>query len=583
MYGNPARIEGYTTADRERVVAEGPASAPVGKDRDLAGGARLITLRRADDLRGSLAAIELTDDLPFVPQRFFTVFGVPSAHVRGEHAHRLCDQVLICLAGSVTVLVDDGSQRNEVVLSDPSAAVYIPAMVWGSQFRFSSDAVLGVFASRKYEADDYIRDYAEYLALRSAALRPQPDRGGEAVGFRGGVDRGRCGAAPRPSNELREPLVGIRRCTKVRLRRRRKTQQIVRVVSIGSVATEPVAAALRPGVTRAATRKVATQTSGAASSAGTVSRRLICWAIIIPAASWLLFVLLFYVIREPASIGYDYAFYRDVGARWLADGSYYLSHQTAGPYSFTTMVDVLYPPTALFLFVPFAVLPPILLVGGPFDGRWVCRLGLSTCPPGGGAYAPPPLLAEGDKQFHVWKYGYLDGRRSRRRVSLGLASPVLDPEANTRHLRSSRAAARPWRLGLAALVGVSLLQLPLWFDYLTAMRNLSIRADYSLVSIPLLMLPIVAWAGRSRTVEGRAPGPGARGDFGLKHSATPRQSIEHALLAASPPPVTRAGSRPTGARRATGSGSTCRSFPRFACRRRRTPPSPSGPSFLRTR
>jgi acetyltransferase-like isoleucine patch superfamily enzyme len=168
VYGNPARIEGYTTAERERVVAGVSTSATAPQDRDLAGGARLITLRRADDLRGSLAAIELADDLPFVPQRFFTVFGVPSAHVRGEHAHRLCDQVLICLAGTVTVLVDDGSQRNEVVLSDPSAAVYIPAMVWGSQFRFSPDAVLGVFASRKYEPDDYIRDYAEYLALRSA-------------------------------------------------------------------------------------------------------------------------------------------------------------------------------------------------------------------------------------------------------------------------------------------------------------------------------------------------------------------------------------------------------------------------------
>ena len=169
VYGNPARIEGYATSDRELTMAEAPTNATASPDRDLAGGARLITLRRADDLRGSLAAIELADDLPFVPQRFFTVFGVPSAHVRGEHAHRLCDQVLICLAGSVTVLVDDGNQRNEVVLSDPSAAVYIPAMVWGSQFRFSSDAVLGVFASRKYESDDYIRDYAEYLALRSAA------------------------------------------------------------------------------------------------------------------------------------------------------------------------------------------------------------------------------------------------------------------------------------------------------------------------------------------------------------------------------------------------------------------------------
>lgn len=115
--------------------------------------------------------LELSSDLPFVPQRFFTVFGVPSAHVRGEHAHRLCDQVLICVAGSVTVLVDNGAQRSEVGLVDPSIALYIPAMVWGSQFRFSRDAVLVVFASRPYEPEDYIRDYGEYLDLRSA-VRP---------------------------------------------------------------------------------------------------------------------------------------------------------------------------------------------------------------------------------------------------------------------------------------------------------------------------------------------------------------------------------------------------------------------------
>ena len=172
VYGNPARIEGYASADRggdEPSTRQDPSGGP----RQLAGGARLLTVRRADDLRGSLAVLELAGDLPFVPQRFFTVFGVPSEHVRGEHAHRRCDQVLVCVAGSVTVLVDDGEGRSEVELADPSVALYIPAMVWGSQFRFSSDAVLAVFASRPYEPEDYIRDYGEYLALRSAARSPE--------------------------------------------------------------------------------------------------------------------------------------------------------------------------------------------------------------------------------------------------------------------------------------------------------------------------------------------------------------------------------------------------------------------------
>jgi UDP-2-acetamido-3-amino-2,3-dideoxy-glucuronate N-acetyltransferase len=169
VYGNPARIGGYARADRPATPALTARPSNTSEPRELAGGSRLITLRRADDLRGSLAAVELASDLPFVPQRFFTVFGVPSAHVRGEHAHRMCHQVLVCLAGSVSVLVDDGDQRNEVILADPSVALYIPAMVWGSQFRFSSDAVLAVFASRRYEPEDYIRDYAEYLSTRSTA------------------------------------------------------------------------------------------------------------------------------------------------------------------------------------------------------------------------------------------------------------------------------------------------------------------------------------------------------------------------------------------------------------------------------
>ena len=169
VYGNPARIEGYARADRE-TTATSTLEAPVAREpRELAGSARLITLRRADDLRGSLAAVEFAGDMPFVPQRFFTIFGVPSAHVRGEHAHRSCHQVLVCLAGSVSVLVDDGDQRNEVVLGEPSIALYVPAMVWSSQFRFSADAVLAVLASRPYEPEDYIREYAEYLSLKSTA------------------------------------------------------------------------------------------------------------------------------------------------------------------------------------------------------------------------------------------------------------------------------------------------------------------------------------------------------------------------------------------------------------------------------
>lgn len=165
--GNPARIRGYTQQSRPVAAAVAGQVREVREDSDeaLAGGARLLPLTVAQDLRGSLAAVELSHGLPFVPARFFAVFDVPSTDVRGEHAHRRCEQVLVCLKGSVRCVIDDGARRDEVLLEDPGHALYMPAMTWGTQFDYSPNAVLGVFASLPYDAADYIRDYDEFLDL----------------------------------------------------------------------------------------------------------------------------------------------------------------------------------------------------------------------------------------------------------------------------------------------------------------------------------------------------------------------------------------------------------------------------------
>ena len=164
--GNPARIRGYREAAGARALPPLAASASGAPDRLLAGGARIIRLARAVDLRGSLTALEFTTDLPFVPQRLFCVFGVPSAEVRGEHAHRACHQLLACVGGSIRVLVDDGERRDEVVLDDPGVALYLPPMTWGTQFGATADATLICLASHPYDAADYIRDYEAYLEAR---------------------------------------------------------------------------------------------------------------------------------------------------------------------------------------------------------------------------------------------------------------------------------------------------------------------------------------------------------------------------------------------------------------------------------
>ena len=163
VVGNPARITGYADA-------AGPAADPVATAAEAGIQAlevRGVHLRSAasfSDLRGTLTAGEAPDEaVPFVPRRWFLVYDVPGREIRGAHAHRQCEQFLICVHGSVRVAVDDGSRRAEVTLSAPTDGIYVPPLVWASQFHYEDDAVLLVLASHPYDAGDYIRDYGEFL------------------------------------------------------------------------------------------------------------------------------------------------------------------------------------------------------------------------------------------------------------------------------------------------------------------------------------------------------------------------------------------------------------------------------------
>ncbi len=167
VVGNPARIVSYVTDVEPVAVGEGPAQPQAGAAADDTGvrGVRLHAMPRFADLRGALSAGEFATDLPFVPQRYFLVFAVPSQETRGEHAHRHCHQFLVCVHGSVRVLADDGTHRQEFLLDSPAHGLHLPPMTWGTQYRYSPDAVLLVLASHPYDADDYIRTYAEFRAL----------------------------------------------------------------------------------------------------------------------------------------------------------------------------------------------------------------------------------------------------------------------------------------------------------------------------------------------------------------------------------------------------------------------------------
>jgi dTDP-4-dehydrorhamnose 3,5-epimerase-like enzyme len=117
------------------------------------------------DPRGTLTAGEVGAHVPFVPHRYFMVFDVPGMDVRGEHAHRRCHQFLVCARGSVAVAADDGTSREEFTLDAPDLGLYLPPMVWALEYKYSSDALLLVFASDPYDPADYIRDYEEFRSL----------------------------------------------------------------------------------------------------------------------------------------------------------------------------------------------------------------------------------------------------------------------------------------------------------------------------------------------------------------------------------------------------------------------------------
>ena len=160
VVGNPARIVGYVTEAPDTVSVGEQGSGIETADED----SRLRKMPRFVDLRGALSVGEFARDLPFVPARYFLVFDVPSRETRGEHAHRQCHQFLICVNGSVRVLADDGRSRREFTLDAPDVGLHLPPMTWGTQYKYSPDAVLLVFASHTYDDADYIRDYDDFLA-----------------------------------------------------------------------------------------------------------------------------------------------------------------------------------------------------------------------------------------------------------------------------------------------------------------------------------------------------------------------------------------------------------------------------------
>ncbi len=118
------------------------------------------------DERGKLVVAEGDGiDIPFEIKRVFYIYGSDDSVVRGQHANRESEFVLINVAGSSKVMITDGENKDIVELSRPMEGLYLPKLVWKEMYDFSPDSVLLVLASTHYDGGEYIRDYDEYLKI----------------------------------------------------------------------------------------------------------------------------------------------------------------------------------------------------------------------------------------------------------------------------------------------------------------------------------------------------------------------------------------------------------------------------------
>ena len=124
---------------------------------------KIIDLPSLGDERGSLIALESNDSVPFDIKRVYYLFGTKKGVSRGFHAHRALKQLAVCVSGSCRFVLDNGLEKESIVLDSPLKGLIINKMIWREMYDFSDDCVLMVLADEVYDEDDYIRDYEDFL------------------------------------------------------------------------------------------------------------------------------------------------------------------------------------------------------------------------------------------------------------------------------------------------------------------------------------------------------------------------------------------------------------------------------------
>ncbi|MCX6248474.1 MAG: FdtA/QdtA family cupin domain-containing protein [Bacteroidetes bacterium] len=127
---------------------------------------RLINLPKIEDPRGNLSFIEENNHIPFKIKRTYWIYDVPGGQVRGGHAFKKQQELIVALSGSLDVLVDDGKEKKVFSLNRSYYGLYLPIGLWRQMLNFSTNALAMVLSSTTYSDEDYIRDYDDYLKYR---------------------------------------------------------------------------------------------------------------------------------------------------------------------------------------------------------------------------------------------------------------------------------------------------------------------------------------------------------------------------------------------------------------------------------
>lgn len=201
-----------------------------------------------------------------------------------------------------------------------------------------------------------------------------------------------------------------------------------------------------------------------------------------------------------SDLGQDFVFYRDLGARWISAGSFYLDRQLHGPYELALMVDNLYPPTALVLFVPLAVLPaPVAVLVWWLIPLAILAYQLRRMSPGIWAWPLLALMIAWPRSGGAVIFGNTDlwvaaavaaGTLWGWPALLLTLKPIFAPLAVVGANRGS------WWIGVAGFAVVTIALLPQWLLYVEVIRDSGVGAAYSLGGVPLIIMPLVASLAR---------------------------------------------------------------------------------------